>query len=187
MTVVVGYVRASTLEQKLSGLGLQVQVDAIRERYPEAQLVEEVASGGRADNRPELVRVRRELRQGDVLCVLRLDRLTRSLQDFAEIVAEAQRLGWKLVVLEGGFDMTTPTGRAMAGMLAVFAQFEREMIRERTRAAWAAKRAADPALSKREADVVQLRTEGHTQRGIAAVLGLHRSQVRRILGRAATA
>jgi DNA invertase Pin-like site-specific DNA recombinase len=61
--------------------------------------------------------------------VTKLDRLTRSLLDFAEL---AERV--PLVVLEQGFDMTTSHGRAMAGMLAVFAQFERELIGERTRA-----------------------------------------------------
>ena len=112
---VVGYVRVSTEEQGDSGLGLEAQRRAVLERYPHAEVVEEVGSGGRADNREGLAAIRRQLRRGDTLVVARLDRLTRSLKDFADIVAEAERRKWRLVVLDAGFDMTTAAGEAMAG------------------------------------------------------------------------
>jgi DNA invertase Pin-like site-specific DNA recombinase len=71
----------------------------------------------------------------DGIVVTRLDRLCRSLVSWAFIVERAKRSGFDLVVLEQGFELNTSQGRAMAGMLAVFAQFERELIGERTRAA----------------------------------------------------
>ena len=67
----------------------------------------------------------------------KLDRITRSLLDFASLVQEAQRRGYDLVVIEQGFDLSTSHGRAMAGMLAVFAEYERELVSDRIRAALA--------------------------------------------------
>lgn len=64
-------------------------------------------------------------------------RVTRSLLDFATLVEDAQKHGYALVVIDQGFDLSTPHGKAMAGMLAVFAQYERDMISARTRSALA--------------------------------------------------
>jgi DNA invertase Pin-like site-specific DNA recombinase len=97
---VIGYVRVSTEEQGRSGLGLAAQRAAILAARPDAEIVEEVASGGRADNRPRLEEVRASLQRGDVLVVSRLDRLTRSLYDFADLVREAERRGWSLTALD---------------------------------------------------------------------------------------
>ena len=180
---VVGYLRVSTEDQGNSRLGLEAQRAAIWAARPDAEIVDEVASGGSVDGREKLPHVLHELRRGDTLVVAKLDRLTRSLADFALITEDLGRRGVKLVVVDMGIDTTTPNGEMMAGMLAVFARFERRMIQERTRAAWAAKRAADPILVRREADVVRLRAEGRTQRAIADVLGLHKEQVARVLRR----
>jgi DNA invertase Pin-like site-specific DNA recombinase len=73
--------------------------------------------------------------------VAKLDRLSRSIINAANIIAAAQKQGWALVVLDLGMDLTTPAGEAMAHMLAVFGQFERRMISQRTRDALAAKKA----------------------------------------------
>ncbi len=180
-----GYCRVSTEDQGESGLGLAAQRAAVLAARPDAEVVEEVKSGGRADNRAVLRGVLARLRRGDVLVVSRLDRLTRSLKDFASIVEEAKGRGWSLVVLDGGFDMTTPTGRAMAGMLAVFAELERDMISQRTREALAAKRAGgwEPrtASLERAPECARLRDEGYSQRQIAGMMGIAREQVRRAL------
>ena len=103
-------------------------------------------------------------------------------------------------MLDAGFDMTTAAGEAMAGMLAVFAQFERRLISERTRAGLAVARANgwDPAAlarrrwsgssgkrAARERRILKLRAEGLSQREIAAALGLHKETVARALRRAA--
>ena len=75
-----------------------------------------------------------------------MDRLSRSLLDFAGIMQRAQKEGWALLALDSPADLTTPTGEAMAGVLAVFAQLERRLIGERTRAALAQRRSEGVAL-----------------------------------------
>lgn len=136
---VYGYVRVSTDEQSRSGLGLAAQRAAIEDYtvgrgWQYVALHEEIASGAK-DDRSVLDTLLRTLRSGDTLVVARLDRLTRSLLQFASIVDRAGRSGWSLVVVDQGFDLGTPSGRAMAGMCAVFASYERELIGQRTSAA----------------------------------------------------
>jgi DNA invertase Pin-like site-specific DNA recombinase len=205
---VIGYVRVSTDGQEESGLGLadqrrRIEEEAARHGW-DVEIREEIGSGGRADNRAVLGGIRAELRRGDVLVVAKLDRLTRSLLDFADVVAEAQRRGWTLLVLDQGFDLNTTNGRAMAGMLAVFAQWERELIGERIRSAFAVKRVqGDPRQASTGARVriLELRAAGLTQEAIARELTRsgfrppqargrrsrrwHRSLVRRVLDAAA--
>ena len=167
---VYGYVRVSLAEDG-DTLGMKAQRGAIVASRPEAEIVGEVESGASVASRPVLTELLARLRRGDTLAVAKLDRLTRSLADFAVITEDMERRGVKLVVVDMGIDTTTPNGEMMAGMLAVFARFERRMIRERTRAAWAVKRAADPVLAKRERDVLRLRARGMTQRAIASKSG----------------
>ncbi len=187
---VVGYTRRSKGET--TALGLVAQAEAIRaecsRRGWEVELREEIKSGGRACNRPVLAAIRAELRRGDILVVAKLDRLTRSMVDFADILAEAQRRGWTLIVLQEGFDLTTASGRAMAGMLAVFAQWEREIMGERIKTALEAKRASGwdprklPAMVHDE--IRRLRDEERlSQRAIACRLGHTRRTVAASLAR----
>jgi DNA invertase Pin-like site-specific DNA recombinase len=70
----------------------------------------------------------------------RLDRLSRSMLDFAGIMADSQKQGWAIVRLELGVDTSTPAGETMANVLAAFSQFERRLISQRTRDALAVKR-----------------------------------------------
>jgi DNA invertase Pin-like site-specific DNA recombinase len=193
--------RCSTREQARSGLGLAAQRDVItaeaaRRGWVLTALHEEVASGGRAD-RPVLRQVIDGLRPGDVLAVARLDRLTRSLLDFAGIVREAQSQGWSLAVLDQDFDLGTASGRAMAGMLAVFAEYERELIRARITEAMRAlprERRGGPCYSEAvRAKAQRLRDGGLTLKAVAVELErqgirparggkkLHASTVARIL------
>jgi DNA invertase Pin-like site-specific DNA recombinase len=137
VTHVFGYARVSTREQARSGLGLAAQRAAIeseaqRRGWRLVDVREEIASGAKGD-RPVLREIVDALRPGETLAVAKLDRLTRSLLDFASIVREAQERRWSLVVLDQGFELDTPSGRAMAGMLAVFAEYERELIGQRVR------------------------------------------------------
>lgn len=145
---VVGYVRVSTEEQGRSGLGLEAQRAAIeseceRRGWTLVRIEQDVASGRSRKRRPGLERAVHACRRHEAAGVVaaKLDRLSRSLLDFAALLDEARRGGWTVVALDQGFDLATPNGRAMAGMLAVFAQWERELIGERTSAALAAKRA----------------------------------------------
>lgn len=184
----IGYYRVSTTEQGESGLGLEAQEAAVRSyaalRGDEIILeAREVASG--ADTRREVLTTALEtLKSGaaDGLIVAKVDRLTRSLLQFAELVEAAKRQGWKIAVVDGGFDMATPTGKAMAGMLAVFAELERDMISQRTRDALQAKRernggklkgnkpSVDPVVVER---IRELRRVGLTYRAIAGDLERH--------------
>jgi DNA invertase Pin-like site-specific DNA recombinase len=76
--------------------------------------------------------------RAEALVVSKMDRLARSVAHASDIVEAAKTQGWNLVVLDLGVDLATPQGRAMAHMLAVFAELERELIGQRTREALAA-------------------------------------------------
>jgi DNA invertase Pin-like site-specific DNA recombinase len=176
---VYGYVRVSTDEQSRSGLGLAAQRAAIESYttgrgWQHVALHEEIASGSR-DDRPVLDGLLSSLRSGDTLVVARLDRLTRSLLQFASIVDRAGSSGWSLVVVDHGFDLGTPSGRAMAGMCAVFASYERELIGQRTSAALRAlprqRRNGRPVYDEAvRSRARELRSQGHSMREIASTL-----------------
>ena len=100
----------------------------------------EAASGGRWD-RPELHRMLDQLREGDVVVVWKLDRLSRSLKDVLHIMERIGDAGAGFRSITEAIDTTTPAGRMMMQMVGAFAEFERAMIRERTSAGLAAARA----------------------------------------------
>jgi DNA invertase Pin-like site-specific DNA recombinase len=104
------------------------------------RLFEEAASGGRWD-RPELRRMLDQLREGDMVVVWKLDRLSRSLKDVLHIMERIAEAGAGFRSLTENIDTTTPAGRMMMQMVGSFAEFERAMIRERTSAGLAAARA----------------------------------------------
>lgn len=200
---VVAYVRVSTDEQGRSGLGLEAQRRAVADAaalkgWEVVAVHEDVASGGSTRRRPGLAAALAQLRarEADGLVAAKLDRLSRSLLDFAGLLERARREGWDVVLLEQGFDLGTPTGRAMAGMLAVFAQWEREVIGERTAAAKAVRRSAgDPRQvpDAVRARIAELHRRGMSERAIAARLDAdgvppigarwHRGTVTRLLPR----
>jgi DNA invertase Pin-like site-specific DNA recombinase len=97
------------------------------------RIFEETASGGRWD-RPELHRLLDQLREGDIVVVWKLDRLTRSLKDLLLILDKIDAAGAGFRSLTEAIDTTVPAGRMLTHMLGSFAEFERAMIRERTRA-----------------------------------------------------
>lgn len=144
---VVGYVRVSTADQSDSGAGLEAQRRTIRDECQRrgwhlAAIHEDVASGRALTRRPGLAAALGALdgRRAAVLVVAKLDRLSRSLLDFAALMERGRRAGWALAALDIGVDTTTPSGEMMANVLAVFAQFERRLIGQRTREALAIKR-----------------------------------------------
>ena len=95
------------------------------------RIFEEAASGGRWD-RPELHRMLDQLREGDVVVVWKLDRLSRSLKDVLHIMERIGEAGAGFRSITEAIDTTTPAGRMMMQMIGSFAEFERAMIRERT-------------------------------------------------------
>jgi DNA invertase Pin-like site-specific DNA recombinase len=146
---VIAYVRVSTEEQVASGGGLDAQRSAIE--YEASQrgwtlvaIAEDAGASGRDLRRPGLQTALERIERGDAsaLAVSRLDRLSRSLVDFAGLMEQSRRKGWELIALDIGVDTTTPQGEMVANVLATFAQFERRLIGARTREGMAAKRAA---------------------------------------------
>ena len=177
----VAYARVSTDEQARSGLGLDaqrraVEAEATRRGWDVEWVVDEGYSA-RTLRRPGLQALLDGIGEGDVLAVARLDRLSRSLVDFAGLMERAQRDGWSLVALDLGVDMTTPGGRLVANVMAAVAQWEREVISERTRAALAAAQERGVRLGgPREvpedvaAEARRLRARGLTWRAVADTL-----------------
>jgi putative DNA-invertase from lambdoid prophage Rac len=123
----------------------------------------------------------------DVVLVWRLDRWGRSVADLVATLQELSHLGVGFVSLTEALDLTTPIGRAMAGLLAVFAEFEREILRERVRAGLAharqnGKRLGRPRTAARKAGPVrELYRHGVSKAEIARRLHIGRTSVRRIL------
>lgn len=152
---VVAYVRVSTEEQGDSGAGLDAQRAAIEATctargWSLLGIEQDVASGKTRSRRPGLDRALAACERGDAagVVVARLDRLTRSMLDFAKLLERSQQKGWSVVALDLGVDTSTPSGRMMANVVATFAQYERELIGERTRVALAAKRAQGVQLGR---------------------------------------
>lgn len=127
-TFMIGYARVSKGDDQSTSSQLRALKDAGCTR-----IFEEAASGGRWD-RPQLHRMLDQLRKGDVVVVWKLDRLSRSLKDLLHLLdrIEAARAGFRS--LTESIDTTTPAGRMMMQMVGSFAEFERAMIRERTKA-----------------------------------------------------
>jgi putative DNA-invertase from lambdoid prophage Rac len=149
--------------------------------------VEDVGSGAKdRPGRESLLKTARR-REVDVVVVWRLDRWGRSLPDLVVTLRELIDLGVAFVSLTEALDLTTPTGRAMAGMVAVFAEFEREILRERVRAGIAQARKEGrphgrPRTASLKADeVLRLKAERVSHSEIARRLGIGRTSVRRIL------
>lgn len=152
----IAYLRVSTDKQRDSGAGLAAQRTAIEAAaaargWPADELVfvKDVLSGKSA-KRPGLERARAMLANGEAstLIVAKMDRLSRSLLDFASIMADAQAQRWALVALDAPVDPSTPQGEMMATMLTAFAAYERRLIGERTKAALAVKRAEGVVLGR---------------------------------------
>ena len=114
------------------------------------EIVEDAAVSGRDLHRPGMELVLRALqaRRVDTLVVAKLDRLGHSLLDVAGLIDQAARQGWALVALDVGVDTGSLTGKAMAGMMAVFAELERGLIGQRTRDALRAARERGTVLGR---------------------------------------
>lgn len=177
-----GYARVSTDEQ-----ATQAQLDTLNDAGCE-RVFEEHASGGRWD-RPELHKMLDQLRPGDVVLVWKLHRLSRSLKDLLGILERIDEAGAGFRSLTEAIDTTTPAGRMMMQMVGVFAEFERAMIRERTRVGLERARkkgrhpgrkpklSADQRIEIR--DLVQ--SGKRTEADAAHLFGVHRSTISRLM------
>lgn len=139
--VLFGYMRVSKAD---GSQVLDLQADALRAvGIPDRNLYSDTASGKR-DDRPGLENCLRALRQGDTLIVWKLDRLGRNLRHLVTVADDLMERGVGLRVLTGqgaAIDTTTAAGKLVFGIFAALAEFERELISERTRAGLAAARA----------------------------------------------
>ncbi len=151
----IAYLRVSTDEQAMSGLGLEAQEAVVRRafEYRGWQLVDVASDEGISGStleRPALRQALEAIAAGDVdgLVVAKLDRLTRSMRDFCEIVDWFEEARAALVMLEPDVDTSTPAGRAVAHVMVAFAEMERGMIGDRTKVALAAKRARGEATGR---------------------------------------
>ncbi len=152
MTTMLGYTRVSTEEQASSGLGLEAQRDTIQ-RYADAHgwdvvWYEDAGLSAKSLDRPQLQAALERLdvspkrRDVDGIVVAKLDRLSRSVVDFAGVLELARARRWALVAIDLGVDTSSPTGELVANVMMSVAQWERRVIGERTSAAMqAAKRA----------------------------------------------
>jgi DNA invertase Pin-like site-specific DNA recombinase len=129
-----GYARVSTVDQHP-----ELQLDALQ-RAGCRRVFTDHASGARQD-RPELDALLEQLRPGDTLVVWKLDRLGRSLKHLLEVVGELERRGVAFHSLSEALDTSTPAGRLLFHIMAALAEFERDLLRERTRAGLEAARA----------------------------------------------
>lgn len=170
-----GYARVSTRDQNLD-----LQIDAlIKAGCADTYIYKEQISGATRE-RPELQKVLTQIREGDVLVIWKLDRLGRSMTDLVHIVNEIQQKGAGFQSLQDNIDTTTPHGKLAFHIFAAMAQFERELIVERTKAGLDAARARGrkggrPAGLTKEAQIkavaaVALYNQGKTVAEICSTL-----------------
>jgi len=186
--VLLGYARVSKGDEQTNA----PQVRALRAAGCR-RIFEEAASGGRWD-RPELHRLLDQLREGDVVVVWKLDRLSRSLKDVLHLMERIAAAGAGFRSLTESVDTTTPAGRMMMQMVGAFAEFERAMIRERTSAGLAAARAegrvggrrkkldaakrseiAESVISGRKTGAEMARLFGISQPTVSRIVAQHRA------------
>lgn len=180
-TAVIAYLRVSTEEQAVSGLGLADQRAAIaaeaeRRGWHAVEYVTDDGYSAKSLARPGIAGALDRLRAGKagILVVSKLDRLSRSLLDFASLMATAEREGWQLVVLDVALDTTTPSGALMAHIMSAFSEYERRLIGSRTSAALQqlkvqGVRLGRPRVMPQQVTerIVSERQEGHTLAAIA--------------------
>ncbi len=181
---VIGYLRVSTDEQAVSGLGLDdqravISAEAARRGWDDIEFLADEGFSAKNLSRPAIATALDMLGKGQasVLVVSKLDRLSRSLLDFATLMDRAKREGWELVVLDLAIDTTTPSGSLMANVMAAFAEYERQLIGSRTSAALQQLKAQGKRLGRPRtlpaevtARVVSARDEGQTLAAIAEAL-----------------
>lgn len=183
--MIIGYARVSTEDQSLD-----MQIDAIKkyaaERCEDVEIFSEKQSGGKKD-RQELQQAMRTVREGDTFVVYKLDRLARSTRQLYELTDKLQERGAEFVSLNDKIDTTTAAGKAMFGMLAVFAEFERSIIQERTQAGLQAARrrgrvGGRPTIDeKTKKHIKTLFDAGESATDIAKEYGIGRSTVYKVL------
>lgn len=182
------YARVSTRDQQTLPMQLKIMKEYVKNRGWEAVLqIEETSSGIKKREKRDQILLAAKRREVDVIVVWKLDRWGRSLVGLINELQDLTVLGVSFVSITEALDFTTPSGKAMAGMLAVFAQFERDMLSERVKAGIAHARAKGknhgrPKTAALKADrIIQMTKDGYNKSQIARELGISRTSVRRAL------
>ena len=183
--MIIGYARVSTQDQNLETQerAIKEYAEKLSERF---EIYKEKESGGKAD-RPELQNALRHVREGDKFIVYKLDRLARSSKQLFEIADELKEKNVEFISIKDNLDTTTSTGKAMFGMLSVFAEFERDIIIERTQAGLESARrrgkiGGRPSIDEKTKKRIKiLFDEGESATDIAKEYGIGRSTVYKII------
>ncbi len=182
------YARVSTHDQQTLPLQIRTMREyAAKRGWTIVAQIKEVGSGASQRELRETLLATARRREIEVVLVWRLDRWGRSVADLVSTLHELQHLGVGFVSLTEALDLTTPAGRAMAGLLAVFAEFEREILRERVRAGLDHARqhgkrlGRPPSVVHQAAEAHKLYRKGISKSEIARQLQIGRTSVRRLL------
>ena len=172
----VGYTRVSTVSQTLDQQNMALEAAGVTKVFSDNM------SGAR-DDRPGLAALIDYVREGDTVVVWKLDRLGRNTLHILETVKALTGRGAMLVSTTDGIDSSTPAGRMMIGVLGSLAEYERELVRERTALKRAVSRANGTrfgrprkvANAEHVSTAKRMKTDGHTARDIAKYLGVSRA------------
>ena len=188
------YLRVSTTDQDTSMQRRDLMEMAQRRNFEVVDIYEDDGVSGAKTRRPELDRLLKDAKRGrfKVVAIWKLDRLGRSTPHLISLLETFQSYGIDLISLSEGLDFSTPSGRLMYTVIAAFAQFERDGIRERVRAGISNARAKGvrlgrPSNSVTAEQIAAKLSEGKNHAAVAAELGISRSSVFGILQRNRTA
>ena len=178
----VGYTRVSTVAQTLDQQNAALAAAGVTKTFSDTM------SGAR-DDRPGLAALMEYIREGDTLVVWKLDRLGRNTLHILETVKALTDRGVTLVSTTDGIDSSTAAGRMMIGVLGSLAEYERELVKERTALKRAMSRANGTKFGRRKkvadpshiATARRMRSDGHTARDVAKYLGVSRATLYRYL------
>lgn len=172
-----GYARVSTIEQDVA-----IQREALTKAG--CTVIREEKISGTTINRPELLTLLQFLRRGDTLVVLRVDRLARDTHDLLTIVKDLESRGVALMIIGQNIDTRTATGKAFLSMLAVFAEFETNIRKERQLAGIEQAKAKGVYCGRRQSisrdTVRQLTDQGWAVAAIADALKVSRQSVHNV-------